>query len=81
MLSFVLVAVGLRIRLRVAETPAFAKFLATAHAAKVRAVAVVRRYAKQLLLGAGAIVIGYVTSYISVHVLPHVHHEKPRRSP
>ncbi|MBU3064095.1 MHS family MFS transporter [Nocardia sp. NEAU-G5] len=63
LLSFVLVAVGLRIRLRVAETPAFAKFLATAHAAKVPTVEVVRRYPKQLLLGAGAIVIVYVMFY------------------
>ncbi|RDI49839.1 MFS transporter [Nocardia mexicana] len=63
LLSFVLVAIGLRIRLQVAETPAFADFVATRHANKVPIAAVVRRYPKQLLLGAGSIVVVYVMFY------------------
>jgi len=63
LLSFALVAVGLRIRLRVAETPAFSAFLATRGAAKVPTVEVIRRYPKQVLLGAGAIVVVYVMFY------------------
>ncbi len=63
LLSFVLVAVGLRIRLRVAETPAFARFLATEHTVRVPTLEVIRRYPKQLLLGAGAIVVVYVMFY------------------
>ncbi|WP_280318266.1 MFS transporter [Nocardia wallacei] len=63
LLSFVLVAVGLRIRLRVAETPAFANFVATRHAARVPIAAVLRRYPRELLLGAGSIVVVYVMFY------------------
>jgi metabolite-proton symporter len=63
LLSFVLVVIGLRIRLRVAETPAFAKFLATHSAARVPTVEVVRRYPKQLILGAGVILVVYVMFY------------------
>ncbi|MFI1918801.1 MFS transporter [Nocardia sp. NPDC020380] len=63
LLSFVLVIVGLRIRLRVAETPAFASFLAQESARKVPTLEVIRRYPKQLLLGAGSIVVVYVMFY------------------
>ncbi len=63
LLSFVMVAIGLRIRLRIAETPAFAKFLATRGATRVPTVEVVRRYPKQLLLGAGVILVVYVMFY------------------
>ncbi|MFJ4657802.1 MFS transporter [Nocardia sp. NPDC088792] len=63
LLSFVLVIVGLRIRLRVAETPAFADFMAKESAAKVPTLEVIRRYPKQLLLGAGSIVVVYVMFY------------------
>ncbi|UBU17997.1 MFS transporter [Nonomuraea gerenzanensis] len=63
LLSFVLVAVGLRIRLQIAETPAFAAFTAKAEAAKLPIAQVVRRHPKELLLGAGAIVVVYVMFY------------------
>ncbi|MFD3508136.1 MFS transporter [Nocardia sp. NPDC058666] len=61
--SFVLVAVGLRIRLKVAETPAFAEYVSAQEATKVPLMTVVRRYPKQLLLGAGAMVVIYVMFY------------------
>ncbi|MFI6866107.1 MFS transporter [Nocardia sp. NPDC050406] len=63
LLSFVLVAVGLRIRLKVAETPAFAELVAKKEANRVPLASVVRRYPRELLLGAGSIVVVYVMFY------------------
>lgn len=57
LLSFVLVVFGLRMRLRVTETPAFAALSAARRTTRVPVAAVVRRYPKQLLLGAGSIVL------------------------
>ncbi|WP_067830009.1 MFS transporter [Nocardia inohanensis] len=63
LLSFVLVLVGLRIRLRVAETPAFAALEADRAAHRAPLADVIRRYPRELLLGAGAIVVSYVMFY------------------
>ena len=52
--SAVLVAVGLFVRLRVSEPPAFQDMVETGDRAKVPALEVIRRYPKQLVLGIGA---------------------------
>ncbi|WP_374368351.1 MFS transporter [Dongia sp.] len=52
--SFVLVAVGLYIRLRILETPEFEKVKATQSEAKIPIVDAIRDYPKNILLGMGA---------------------------
>ncbi|HEY5222618.1 MAG TPA: MFS transporter [Microbacteriaceae bacterium] len=54
LLSAILVAVGLFVRLRVTEPPAFTALVAANQRSKIPALEVFRRYPKQLLLGIGA---------------------------
>jgi MFS family permease len=63
LLSFVLVIVGLVIRLKVAETPAFAKFMDRSEASRVPLATVILKYPKELLLGAGSILVVYIMFY------------------
>ncbi len=53
-LSFVLVAVGLYIRLKIMETPEFAKLKAQGQEVKVPFVSMIREYPRNILLGMGA---------------------------
>ncbi|MEU8749789.1 MFS transporter [Streptomyces chartreusis] len=63
LLSFALVAVGLVIRLKVAETPAFAKVAEERDTAKAPLVEAFRVHPKEMLLGAGMITVVYVMFY------------------
>ncbi|MFK3732383.1 MFS transporter [Streptomyces sp. NPDC088090] len=63
LLSFGLVAVGMVIRLKVAETPAFAKVTEQHETAKAPLVEAFRRHPKEMLLGAGMITVVYVMFY------------------
>ncbi|MFD0058317.1 MFS transporter [Streptomyces sp. NPDC127168] len=63
LLSFVLVAVGLVIRLRIAETPAFAKVTEQRETAKAPLLEAFRVHPKEMLLGAGMITVVYVMFY------------------
>lgn len=63
LLSFVLVAVGLVIRLKIAETPAFAKVTARRETTKAPLAEAFRRHPKEMLLGAGMITVVYVMFY------------------
>ncbi|QEU75981.1 MFS transporter [Streptomyces nitrosporeus] len=63
LLSFVLVAVGLFIRLKVAESPAFVKAAEKSEAAKTPLMEAFRRHPKEMLLGAGMITVVYVMFY------------------
>ncbi|MFD4630440.1 MFS transporter [Streptomyces sp. NPDC058284] len=63
LLSFVLVGVGLFVRLRISETPVFAKVMAAQEASKVPALDVLRRHPRELLLGAGGMVVAYGLFY------------------
>jgi len=54
LLSIVLVLVGLLIRMRILETPAFARVKEAGHEARLPVVEVLRRYPKEVLLAAGA---------------------------
>ncbi|MEU2508439.1 MFS transporter [Streptomyces sp. NPDC007863] len=66
LLSFGLVAVGMAIRLKVAETPAFAKVTEERETAKAPLVEAFRRHPKEMLLGAGMITVVYVMFYTAV---------------
>ncbi|MET8927334.1 MFS transporter, partial [Streptomyces sp. NPDC004623] len=63
LLSFVLVAVGLAIRLKISETPAFAKVVEERGTTKAPLVEAFRRHPKEMLLGAGMITVVYVMFY------------------
>ncbi|MEW2567173.1 MFS transporter [Streptomyces sp. NPDC047070] len=63
LLSFVLVAVGLVIRLKIAESPAFAKVTARRETAKAPLAEAFRKHPKEMLLGAGMITVVYVMFY------------------
>jgi metabolite-proton symporter len=63
LLSFVLVAVGLVIRLKIAETPAFAKVTEKRETAKAPLIEAFRVHPKEMLLGAGMITVVYVMFY------------------
>ncbi|MFZ3558521.1 MFS transporter [Streptomyces sp. BH055] len=63
LLSFVLVAVGLAIRLKISETPAFAKVTAEQETAKAPLAEAFRKHPKEMLLGAGMITVVYVMFY------------------
>ncbi|MFE4692817.1 MFS transporter [Streptomyces sp. NPDC056749] len=63
LLSFVLVAVGLAIRLKISETPAFAKVVEERATTKAPLVEAFRRHPKEMLLGAGMITVVYVMFY------------------
>ncbi|WP_432479195.1 MFS transporter [Nocardioides sp. GXQ0305] len=64
--SIVLVAVGLVIRLKIMESPGFAKVKAEKTEAKVPIVEVFKHHAKQVLLAAGAFII--INSYFYILV-------------
>lgn len=63
LLSFLLVGVGLFVRLRISETPVFAKVMAAQEASKVPTLDVLRRHPRELLLGAGGMVVAYGLFY------------------
>ncbi|AKG44226.1 MFS transporter [Streptomyces xiamenensis] len=63
LLSFVLVAVGLVIRLKVAETPAFTKVTEQRETAKAPLAEAFRKHPREMLLGAGMITVVYVMFY------------------
>ncbi|QEU97761.1 MFS transporter [Streptomyces kanamyceticus] len=63
LLSFLLVGVGLFVRLRISETPVFAKVMEAREASKVPALDVLRRHPRELLLGAGGMVVAYGLFY------------------
>ncbi|WP_405669622.1 MFS transporter [Streptomyces sp. NBC_01530] len=61
--SIILVAVGLMVRLKISETPAFAKVMARNDASRLPFVQVLRGHSKELLLGAGAMTAAYGLFY------------------
>ncbi|MET9429174.1 MFS transporter [Streptomyces sp. NPDC003036] len=61
--SFVLVGVGLFVRLKISETPVFARVAAAREASWVPFVEVLRRHPRELLLGAGGMVVAYGLFY------------------
>nr|WP_193789281.1 MFS transporter [Streptomyces sp. SID5468] len=63
LLSFVLVAVGLFVRLKISETPVFARAMAANEAGRVPVADVLRRHPRELLLGAGGMVVAYGLFY------------------
>ncbi|MDT0309837.1 MFS transporter [Streptomyces sp. DSM 44917] len=63
LLSLLLVGVGLFVRVRVAETPAFRRMVAEGRRGRAPFATVVRRHPRELLLGAGAMVVGYGLFY------------------
>ncbi|MGP3771208.1 MFS transporter [Streptomyces sp. SDT5-1] len=63
LLSFLLVAVGLFVRLKISETPVFAKVMAEQEASKAPALEVFKRHPKEILLGAGGMIIAYGLFY------------------
>ncbi|MEV6169062.1 MFS transporter [Streptomyces sp. NPDC051954] len=63
LISFVLVAVGLVIRLKIAETPAFAKVTDRRETAKAPLAEAFRKHPREMLLGAGMITVVYVMFY------------------
>ncbi|MEU1026884.1 MFS transporter, partial [Streptomyces sp. NPDC005904] len=63
LLSFLLVGVGLFVRLRISETPVFAKAVRAQEASKAPALDVLRRHPRELLLGAGGMVVAYGLFY------------------
>jgi metabolite-proton symporter len=62
LLSLVLVGVGLLVRLRIAETPAFRK-AADQRTEAVPIAGIVRRHPRELLLGSGAMIVTYGLFY------------------
>ncbi|MFK4144219.1 MFS transporter [Streptomyces sp. NPDC004065] len=63
LLSLVLVAVGLFVRLRISETPAFRKVMADRQTSRTPFVDVVRGHPRELLLGSGAVIVAYGLFY------------------
>ncbi|GAA0472869.1 MFS transporter [Streptomyces olivaceiscleroticus] len=63
LLSFLLVAVGLFVRLKISETPVFAKAMDAQEASKVPTLDVLRGHWRELLLGAGGMIIAYGLFY------------------
>lgn len=63
LLSFLLVGVGLFVRLRISETPVFAKVMDAQEASKVPTLDVLRHHPRELLLGAGGMVVAYGLFY------------------
>ncbi|MYW67731.1 MFS transporter [Streptomyces sp. SID8379] len=63
LLSFLLVAVGLFVRLKISETPVFKKVMDNQEAAKAPALEVFKRHPKEILLGAGGMIIAYGLFY------------------
>jgi MFS transporter, MHS family, shikimate and dehydroshikimate transport protein len=69
LLSIILVAVGLFIRLRIMESPAFRRVQESSTEARMPIVDVVRTYPKQVLLAAGAFIVINAYFYILVSYL------------
>ena len=69
LLSIILVAVGLFIRLRIMESPAFSRVRETQTVARMPIGDVVRTYPKQVLLAAGAFIVINAYFYILVSYL------------
>ncbi|WP_428955726.1 MFS transporter [Streptomyces sp. cg35] len=63
LLSFLLVAVGLFVRLKISETPVFAKVMRDQEASKAPALEVFKRHPREILLGAGGMVVAYGLFY------------------
>jgi metabolite-proton symporter len=63
MLSLVLVAVGLFVRIQISETPAFRKVRAGCRTSRAPFVDVVRHHPRELLLGSGAMIVAYGLFY------------------
>ncbi|MFI9025046.1 MFS transporter [Streptomyces sp. NPDC053560] len=63
LLSFLLVAVGLFVRLKISETPVFAKVMDEQEASKVPTLDVIRGHWRELLLGSGGMIIAYGLFY------------------
>ncbi|MFE7118148.1 MFS transporter [Streptomyces sp. NPDC057654] len=63
LLSFLLVGVGLFVRLKISETPVFARVMERQEASKVPTLDVLRRHWRELLLGAGGMIIAYGLFY------------------
>ncbi|WP_443056587.1 MFS transporter [Streptomyces sp. MUM 178J] len=63
LLSFALVGVGLAVRLRISETPVFARAAAARETSRAPVADVVRLHWRQLLLGGGAMVVVYGLFY------------------
>ncbi|MGP2435919.1 MFS transporter [Streptomyces sp. JW3] len=63
LLSFALVAVGLVVRLKIAESPSFAKVQQQKEEAKAPLLEAFRRHPREMLLGAGMITVVYVMFY------------------
>ncbi|MFC6065817.1 MFS transporter [Streptomyces ochraceiscleroticus] len=63
LLSFLLVAVGLFVRLKISETPVFAKVMDAQEASKVPTLDVIRGHWRELLLGAGGMIVAYGLFY------------------
>ncbi|WP_443074096.1 MFS transporter [Streptomyces sp. NBC_01456] len=63
LLSFLLVGVGLFVRLKISETPVFTAVRDAQEAARVPAVEVLRSHPRALLLGAGGMIIAYGLFY------------------
>ncbi|MFJ2559790.1 MULTISPECIES: MFS transporter [unclassified Streptomyces] len=66
LLSFVLVAVGLVVRLKISETPVFARSMARQEASKAPTLELFRCHTRELLLGAGAMAVVYALFYTSM---------------
>ncbi|MEU7488014.1 MFS transporter [Streptomyces sp. NPDC042319] len=63
LLSFLLIAVGLFVRLKISETPVFAKVMDAQEASKVPTLDVIRGHWRELLLGSGGMIIAYGLFY------------------
>ena len=81
LLSILLVVVGLIIRVRILETPAFERLKETRQAARMPIVEVLRRYPKEVLLAMGARLAEngafyLYTTFILVYAVQHVHMDR-----
>ncbi|MFD7923666.1 MFS transporter [Streptomyces sp. NPDC059740] len=63
LLSFLLVGVGLFVRLRISETPVFARVMKAQEASRVPTLDVLRRHPRELLLGTGGMIVAYCLFY------------------
>lgn len=63
LLSFALVAVGLFVRLRISETPVFQRVMDTQEKSKAPAMEVFRTHWREILLGAGGMIVAYGLFY------------------
>jgi MHS family shikimate/dehydroshikimate transporter-like MFS transporter len=81
LLSILLVVVGLIIRVRILETPAFERLKETRQAARMPIIEVLRRYPKEVLLAMGARLAEngafyLYTTFILVYAVQHVHMDR-----